>query len=219
MYKNTTRFFDRICAYQRSRAEIEGEYAHTVESAQRFKGSAYYDDAMKEAKARRDSDLQNERRSTIAAVNKILDDMKATARNRPFKAPTAEAVNTLQMLKLMDSPTREHYEAVEAFLKDEPFSLAVLDDLAAAHNIHLAGAREPSTQSVLETVRTMERAFNAAMTDSSSSLFSYCPPDEAHCISRFAAIPYAGSTSSEAHPDTAKIEAISSVLNGPEAEA
>ncbi len=219
MYRNSERFFDRVKAYQQGRAEVLREYEQAVAAAKPFEGSAYHAQALKEAQAKRDADLQAERRSTVAAMQHIFADMRTAVKNRPFVAPTAEAVNVLTVLRMMPNPDRATYTAAEAFLQDSPFALAALDQMAAEHNIHLAGPRQPSVESVLTTVDTMERAFYNALNDTSSSLHDYCPEDAAHCISRFAAIPYTGSTSSTAHPDTARIEALCAEINGPEVDA
>lgn len=218
MRKNTQKFYDTIREYQTARYEVEQAYSRAVESAQPYKGSPYFDTTMREAKAARDAGIKAEKETAVAAMRKIFADMKDAAKNRPFVAPTQDVVNVLQVLKLMPDPDRDAYTAAEAFLKDSPFALRALDQMAAEHNIHLAGAREPSTKSILETVNIMERNFFTALNDSSSSLHNYLPPDAETCLARFAGISYTGSTSGTATINAAAIEAISNAINGPEAE-
>lgn len=219
MYTNSQKFFDNIVGYQKGRAQVMQEYEQAAAAAKPFEGSEYHAQAMKEAREKRDADLMSERRYTVAAMKKLFDAMRETVKSRPFKAPSQDAANVLQIIKLMPNPDRTALTAAEAFLKDEPFALAALDQLAAEHNIHLAGPRQPSVESVLSSIDTMERSFYNALNDTHSSLYNYLPPDEQTCIARFAAIPYAGIAAGVATPNTAAIEALCAEINGPEAEA
>lgn len=219
MYKNTTRLFDRVAGYQKARAEIMAEYDAAEQNAARFKGSSYYDETMRTAKQKRDADILTEKKSTVAAVRKIAEDMRQAARNRKFTPPSTEAVNTLQVLRMMEKPNRETCEAAERFLADSPLALAALDDISTSKGVHLTGVRQPSAGAVINKVNSLEQAIYRSMNDASSTLYGRVPKDETSFFADYGAFGYSFGPDGKGEPNQRDITAFCDAVNIPEVEA
>ena len=214
MYRNTARLFDRVAAFQKARAEIMAEYDAAEQNAARFKGSSYYDETMRAAKQKRDADILTEKKSTVAAVRKIAEDMRQTARDRKFVPPSPEMVYTLQLLQMRDKISREEAEQIERAFAGCPVALSTLDEVCAAHNVHLTGAREPSAGAVVSKVNSLEQAVYRSMNDTSSTLYGRVPTDETSFLADFASFGYGIGPDGKAEPNKRDISTFCAAVNG-----
>lgn len=216
MYRNTERLFDRVAAFQKVSGEIMAEYDAAEQNAARFKGSDYYTETMRAAKQKRDTDLLTEKKSTVAAVRKIAEDMRQTARGRKFVPPSPEMVYTLQLLQMRDKISREEAEQIERAFAGCPVALSTLDEVCAAHNVHLTGAREPSVGAVISKVNSLEQCIYRVLNDPKSSLYGRIPTDETSFLADFASFGYGIGPDGKAQPNQRDISTFSDAVNGPD---
>lgn len=117
------------------------------------KGSPWYDRYVAEI----DRKIEAERVRLMGDAQKELVGMIATMREnvskRITKAPTADMVNTLSLLKLMDSVTPTEIKGYAEQMADCPLALKVLSQIAEKNNIRIG---VPDTEEMMRAVDVIE---------------------------------------------------------------
>ncbi len=154
MISTTSLFFEKAKDFQDKRAAIETAYADGLSYIERYKGS----DAYAEEKTR----LENKRQAELVPLQEefrnscriIFGSMTDAIGSRTIKAPSADALNVLSLLKMRRKVRDEELERAAQTMHDNPVALRLLDEIAEEHglpNRHFESlCPEMSTQTALD---------------------------------------------------------------------
>ena len=137
-------------------AAVEKNYnrrAVELEKEADKKGSIFYDRYAAEV----DRKIESERVRLGTEVQKDLVGMVETMRknvsNRITKAPTADMVNTLSLLRILDTVNPTEIKEYAAQMADCPLAMQALSQIAEKHNIRTA---VPNTEDMMRAVDVIE---------------------------------------------------------------
>lgn len=222
--KLTERYFINVKAYKDAAAEIEGEYARKMESADRFKGSEGYKELKHQATAARDAALKTERERALKSFREITAAMRENITSRKITAPTSEQLAILQALRMRGSLTADEIKQAANNMQGCPLALSVLRDLASGldMNVHI-DTGELSTSYLMERIDTLERSA-AAMLRGDSISTNRKPETEGECLTRWGYLGYelenvGGNLVNRGKLNQPLIDAFSAAVNGEGAEA
>jgi len=158
--------------------------ADAIKALETYKGSEYYrqqiDALNKNHEAERiklAKDLQED------LINR-METMRANVRQRITAAPTADMVNTINMLRVLDNVTPAEMRQYAITMADCPIAMKSLKQIARDMNINI---QAPDADSLLNTLDNLEgylalflRGFRGkeSMTPSIMQLYDYFLPDD-----------------------------------------
>ena len=118
-----------------------------------FKGSPHYDREVMKV----DSKIENERVRLVKEVQKdltgVIGEMRQNVGNRIIKAPTADMVNSLAILGMLDSVTPTDIKLYAEQMADCPLAMKRLQQIGKAHNIQIM---VPDTEAMMRAVDVLE---------------------------------------------------------------
>ena len=220
MTKLTTQYYNRVRWYMEAKREILDTHARSVQSAEKFKGSAGYKDLIAKADAERDAALNAERVTARKAMIDIVSAMRENVRTRKITPPTNEQLNLLTVLQMRgDNLTADEIRQAANNMAGCPAALAVLCDIARSRGL-VVGLKSNNLTNDYITKRldSMERSVESTLQGNDFFLRNV-PKNEAECLTRWAYIGW------KATPDGRNteinqplIDAFSAVVNGEGAE-
>lgn len=135
MISNTDLFYAKTKQFQDERKKIEDSYEKDAESLERFKGSAGYDEEMRKITQKYKEDIKALQDEYRPGLYTVLGGMMDEVGKRPIKAPTTDAVNLLNVLKMKKKVTLEDCQRTAASVKDNPIALSIITEIAHDHGI------------------------------------------------------------------------------------
>ena len=165
MLKNTELFFKTVKKFQDGRNDINSTYEKRMKELERTKGSQYYVDESAKAQTARDNALKALKAECGESLNSTLERMARTNRQRPMKAPTAEELNILQLLKLKDNISEQELESAAIALKGNPTCLSALTEIGRKAGYlrgynHYAESKEMSIEETEGALRQLAKNVN-----------------------------------------------------------
>ena len=162
MLKNTELFFKTVKKFQDGRNDINSTYEKRMKELERTKGSQYYVDESAKAQTERDNALKALKAECGESLNGTLEKMARTNRQRPMKAPTAEELNILQLLKLKDNISEQELESAAIALKGNPTCLSALTEISRKAGYlrgynHYAESKEMSIEETEGALRQLAK--------------------------------------------------------------
>lgn len=123
-------FYWEIRYFRKELNDINEEYAERLESLDKYKGSAGYEDECAKLETERKAAVKAAQDKARERLNAICDDMEKTLISRPLKAPTSEQLNILTLFKMREDIPLEEVKAAEKVLEDCPAALSALEEMA-----------------------------------------------------------------------------------------
>ena len=133
--QNTTRLYEAINRYMTERAEAREEFALMQRRNEKARGSRLYDEALAEAKAKRERRVADAQTSTRQEMAAIVRDMTKKAEAVKMTPPTDEQMRILSLLKMRDHLTQAELDSAAHSMDGNGAALGVLDELARKHEI------------------------------------------------------------------------------------
>lgn len=137
-------------------ADVEKNYKsrdNELEKLADFKGSTHYDKEIVKV----DSKIENERIRLVKEVQgdliKIFGEMRQNVGNRIVKSPTADMVNSLAILGMLDAITPTDMKLYAEQMADCPLAMKRLQQIGKAHNIQIVA---PDTEAMMRAVDVLE---------------------------------------------------------------
>ena len=163
--KNTELFFRTVKKFQDGRNDINSTFEKRMKELERTKGSQYYVDESARAQTERDNALKALKAECGESLNSTLERMARTNRQRPMKAPTAEELNILQLLKLKDNISEQELESAAIALKGNPTCLSALTEIGRKAGYlrgynHYAESKEMSIEETEGALRQLAKNVN-----------------------------------------------------------
>ena len=160
--KNTELFFRTVKKFQDGRNDINSTFEKRMKELERTKGSQYYTDESAKAQTERDNALKALKAECGESLNGTLERMARTNRQRPMKAPTAEELNILQLLKLKDNISEQELESAAIALKGNPTCLSALTEIGRKAGYlrgynHYAESKEMSIEETEGALRQLAK--------------------------------------------------------------
>lgn len=121
--------------FQGKRDAVIQDTEKTTKALQRFAGSPGYDEDCKKAREKAAAALKALRAEYGPRCSDIISRMAGAIDDRPIKAPTAEHVNVLSVLKMREHLAVKDLEAAAEAVKDCPAALEVVQELAGKHGV------------------------------------------------------------------------------------
>lgn len=222
--KNTEKYFNAVAGFIEDMAEISATYDKAVKRLEAFKGSTGYDQGVKEARAKMETDARKMRETYLAQFRDTTEKMREAVSNRPLVAPTPEQAALLSVLQMRASLSRDELERAARQMDGCPIALSVLDDLAKKHEVR--GVRfncELTADDLQGKIDTLDRAALELIREGTGAAKRDVPKDVVSCLDRygrFGKIPrrdvivYGGITSCDLETDTRTINAFCEAVNG-----
>ena len=163
--KNTELFFRTVKKFQDGRNDINSTFEKRMKELERTKGSQYYIDESARVQTERDNTLKALKAECGESLNSTLERMARTNRQRPMKAPTAEELNILQLLKLKDNISEQELESAAIALKGNPTCLSALTEIGRKAGYlrgynHYAESKEMSIEETEGALRQLAKNVN-----------------------------------------------------------
>lgn len=121
-----------------------------------FKGSCFYDKEVSNI----DSKIEESRIKLTEAARKdliaLMGDMRKNVGNRITKAPTADMVNSLTILGMLDKMSPTDIRQYAAQMADCPLAMKRLQQIANTHSIQIMA---PDTEAMMRCVDVLEGNF------------------------------------------------------------
>lgn len=136
MVKNTDLLYAKISAFQDEREKINAAYEAGVRGLEKYRGSAGYEKDLKKLQEKHEKELSELQSKYSPSLQTILDGMRAAIGRRTMKAPTAEQVNLLSLLKLRRKVTADDTDRIAEAVKDCPLCIDLLQEIVSEHNLH-----------------------------------------------------------------------------------
>lgn len=133
MITNTELFYTRMKKYQDERKRLVESYENAVQDLERFKGSQGYTEDMKKLADAFETDRKKLIDECSPGINLALGAMMDCIRARKIKAPTAEQLNILNILKMKRKITTEELERTAEAVKDCPLALSLVTEIGQDH--------------------------------------------------------------------------------------
>lgn len=117
------------------------------------KGSSYYERYAAEVDRKTEEKRVQLAKDAQKDLTGMIETMRQNVGKHITKAPTAEFVNTLSLLRMVDdlNPTEIRQYAVQ--MADCPLAMKVLSQIAATHQVYIA---TPNTEEMMRAVDTIE---------------------------------------------------------------
>ena len=176
---NTELFYNRALEYQNKRNAAIAEYDGTMKKIASAKGSEFYDDAAREARDKKAAALSALKSEYTPMFNDIFSDMEAKNSSRGLKAPTAEELSIIQLLKLKKSVSKADLDAAAVSLKNNSSCLTILSEMARESGIfasydNYGGNREMSIEAAgnaIDALRSSTADFLSHTTTRAARLY------------------------------------------------
>ena len=163
--KNTELFFKTCKKYQDERNNINAAFEKRMQELKPMAGSEYFKSESTKAQTERDNALKALKAECGESLNGTLERMARTNRQRPMKAPTAEELNILQLLKLKDNISEQELESAAIALKGNPTCLSALTEIGRKAGYlrgynHYAESKEMSIEETEGALRQLAKNVN-----------------------------------------------------------
>lgn len=184
--KNTEKYFNGVAGFIEDMAEISATYDKAVKRLEAFKGSAGYDQGIKEAHAKMETDVRQMRETYLAQFREATEKMRLSANSRPFVAPTPEQAALLSVLQMRTSLGRDELERAARQMDGCPIALSVLDDLAKKHEVRgVRFNRELTADNLQGKIDTLDRAALELIREGAGAAKRDVPKDMVSCLDRY----------------------------------
>lgn len=163
MISNTKAFYNKAMEYQTKRGKLVDEHEKKVKQMEPYKGSQGYDDYMEEYEKKFDAEYATLQSEYERSLNTILDGMEHNINKRGMKAPTAEQVNLINMLKMKENITEQDCDRVANMVSDNPIALDVVQEVAHKHGIskpYASMCKEMSNKAATNVVNGIRHDLN-----------------------------------------------------------
>ena len=135
MITNTELFYTKMKEYQDKRKQLVESYENAVQDLDRYKGSAGYSEDLKALTDKFESDKKALVDEYSPGINLALGGMMDCIGARKIKAPTAEQINLLNVLKMKRKISTEDCQRVAESVRDNPLALSLVSEIAADHGL------------------------------------------------------------------------------------
>jgi len=133
---NTKDLFDVIDAYMVARSEAREKYLLLERSYANKRGTAIYDETMKEAREIRAGKITEAQKTARAKAQEILTAMRENTKKAHMTPPTADQMNILQLMQMKKHLTDAELDSAAASMGGNAAALSVLDEIAVKHGIY-----------------------------------------------------------------------------------
>lgn len=154
--KNTERYFKTIKEFRSAMRELERLYQEKLKQIEPYKGSRGYDEGKSELDKARSEDLDGIRKEYRSQLNGIISDMETVYKNQPIKAPTAEQLALIQVLKMRERVSMDELRRAANTCKDCPLALEAVREIAHKCGVPLGVDPEISGDAVAQNLRTLK---------------------------------------------------------------
>ena len=156
----TTRLYKTLQEFQDQRAERTEKYNRELIRLKKYEGSSGFADDMNRVTEAYYKDLMDLQGRYSPMLDEILNEMEEKIGTRTIKAPSEEELRLLQALKLKSKPTMEECERIANTVRECPFAVSIVADIAKSHGYlhdlnHLS--REMSSQVATNIVKGMRK--------------------------------------------------------------
>ena len=141
MISNSELFFVKAKAYQDRRTALNNDLQDSLKKLKRFEGSAGYAEDVKKAKDKYSADLEKLQAEYSPQFSNILNGMADCIAKRPAKAPTAEQISLLNLLKMKKKPSASDLDQTANAVIDCPMALSIIDEVARENGLRGGYAR------------------------------------------------------------------------------
>ena len=131
----TDSFFTTTKEYQEKRRTMNELHEKNLALLEKHKGSQFYDEQYPEEMKQHAEDVKKLRAAYAGKLGAILDSMQAAIDSRPLTAPTADQLNTLQLLRMREKVTARELRQAAVLMNDNPLALNALQEIAQKHKI------------------------------------------------------------------------------------
>lgn len=176
MITNTELFYAKMKQFQDKRRLLVESYENAVQDLDRYKGSAGYSEDLKALTDKFESDKKALIDEYAPGINASLGGMLDCIGARKIKAPTAEQISLLSVLKMKRKISPEELERAAEAVKNCPLALSLVTEIGQDHGImrsfeHLNPEMSSSGASeIVSTLRDNTRDFLAFDTSKAARL-------------------------------------------------
>ena len=134
-----------------------------LKSIEDYAGSSYHERKAAEIEKERMNEIETLRKSIGKQLDDVLKGMQRNAKRViPTDVPTADMLNTIQLLKLKKNRTWNEVREAALICQDNPQAFAVVAEMAAEDNIPLPAT--PKTYGSTETATAITELYSFANT-------------------------------------------------------
>lgn len=156
--RNTTKYYQAVKSFRKDMRDLEAKYQTELEKLEPHKGSDYYKQQKQALDKCREMTLGELRKQHGKVFEDIFAAMEHEYAGKPMKAPTADQLATLQLLKMRDTGvTREELRQAANACKGCPAALSVLKEIAHKSGIPAGIVDNGDTMPISENLRTLRR--------------------------------------------------------------
>ena len=158
-----------------------------VKKQEQFKGSPYYDSEVAKIDKAHLENRQKMKAAIVKDLSATLKLMREAAAKKSATPPTAEMVNTLSILGMLDRITPSQLQLYAGQFSDCPLAMLRLQQIASAHNMRIVIDDPDALLRVVDVIEDNLAAFiegfNGNEQDSSfrvRTLYRYFQPEEVY---------------------------------------
>ena len=132
---NTALFYAKMREFQDKRSGLVRNYESAVRDLSRYEGSSGYSEDLKALTDKFEADKKALVDEYSPGINLALGGMMDCIGKRKIKAPTAEQINLLNVLKMKRKVTTEELERTAEAVRDCPLALSLVTEIGQDHGL------------------------------------------------------------------------------------
>ena len=131
---NTQKYYELYIEFRTKMRRFQADADAQLARIERFRGTPAYDEEARKIEKTRTERAAALKAELVPKFNTVILSMRVAAAKRPMKAPTAEEINLLTVLKMRDKLTTDDIQQALNTIQT-PAAIDALRDLAKKHEL------------------------------------------------------------------------------------